>query len=224
MPKDFQKLVQATNKQNSQFNQASKTNKFDMAGLSSAFNKPKINKFGSKDIKAPFKITGLNNKRQSNQTSSFKQKIELLRKNKFFDFVFRVFSKIGLLVFGILFFWTVPLFVFAKTQIQYFVKWLNIRENVIKFAFGFLFVLMIFNLYSLQVLGSTPFSLASNTKTFVKANNIIPAKKGNIYFRDLAQSREDVPLTSNSLRYNAVFNPLILKQNLPTITQNLKLK
>jgi cell division protein FtsI/penicillin-binding protein 2 len=224
MLKNFQNLVQATNKQNSQFNQAKKTNKFDMAASSNVYNKPKISKTSSRNTKQQFKFASSRSKSSDRAESNIWQKIESWRENKVVDFLFGIISKIGLFIFGIFFFWTVPFFVFAKAQTQYFARWLNIRENVIKFAFGFLFVLMIFNLYSLQVLGSTPFSIASNNKVLVKANNIIPAKKGNIYFRDMAQSREDIPLTSNSLRYNAVFNPLVLKQNLPLITQNLKLK
>lgn len=223
MPKDFQKLVQATNKQNSLFNQGKKTNKFDMANTGHVYNKPKINIKTHRSVKNKFKFAK-NNKTSGNSQSSFLGKNEMLKENKFLSYLTNIVAKIVVFIFGIFFFWTVPFFIFGKTQTQYFLKWLNIRENVIKFAFGFMFMLMIFNLYSLQVLGSTPFNLASSKTTFVKANNIIPAKKGNIYFRDLAQSRDDVPLTSNSLKYNAVFNPLVLKQNLPIITQNLRLK
>jgi cell division protein FtsI/penicillin-binding protein 2 len=224
MSKDFQNLVQATNKQNSLFNQAKKSNKFDMAGTHNVYNKAKINKSNNRSKSQQFKFASHKDVNGKEKSGTFLDILEGLRSNLFLGFIIDTLSKIGFFIFGIFFFWTVPFFVFAKTQAQYFTKWLNIRENVIKFAFGFLFVLMIFNLYSLQVLGSAPFSIASNNKVLVRANNIISAKKGNIYFRDLAQSRDDIPLTSNSLRYNAVFNPLVLKQNLPLITQNLKLK
>jgi cell division protein FtsI/penicillin-binding protein 2 len=221
MPKDFQNLVQATNKQNSQYNQTKKSNKFDKAGFSGAFNKPKTS-YKSPNPKAQFRFGGSKNKSENNNSNA--KKLLSWQQNKIVSFVVKVLSRIGTLIFGVFFFWTVPIFVFVQSQIKHFGKWLDVRENLIKFAFGFLFVMMIFNLFSLQVLGSTPFSLAEGKTSFAKSNNIVPAKKGNIYFRDLAQSRDDLPLTSNSLRYNAVFNPLILKQNLPVIAQNLKLK
>jgi cell division protein FtsI/penicillin-binding protein 2 len=224
MLKDFQKLVYATNKQNSLFNKAKKTNKYDMASSPSVYNKPVLAKKNNRNYNPKSKF-GESQKHNTNSLQSiFEEKIVKLKENKFTGMLIGIVSKIALFIFGVFFFWTVPFFVFVQSQMQYFTKWLNIRENVIKLAFTFLFVVMIFNLFSLQVLGSTPFSLASNNKTVARANNIMPAKKGNIYFRDLAQSRDDIPLTTNSLRYNAVFNPSILKQNLPVITQNLKLK
>jgi cell division protein FtsI/penicillin-binding protein 2 len=223
MPKDFQNLVQATNKQNSLFNQAKKSNKFDAAASRSVYNKPKINPNKNRSHKTQFGNKDTNNKKQDGQ-NSFLTGFKKFQQVKVISLIIDLFSKIGLFIFGVFFFWTVPFFVFAKTQIQYFIKWLNMRENILKFTFGMLFVLMIFNLFSLQVLGNTPFSLAASKATFAKSNNIVPAKKGNIYFRDLAQNREDIALTSNSLKYNSVFNPLVLKQNLPIITQNLKLK
>jgi cell division protein FtsI/penicillin-binding protein 2 len=224
MPKDFQKLVQATNKQNSLVNQVKKINRFDMANSGFGYNKPKVHVTKDRKVKTKARFASGRNHRHKQPTKDPFGFSRVFDNNPVLRFTISLFSKIGLFIFGIFFFWTVPFFVFIKAQSEYFLKWLNIRENVIKFVFGFLFVLMIFNLYSLQVLGSTPFSLAASKTAFAKVNNIIPAKKGNIYFRDLAQSREDIPLTSNSLRYNAVFNPLVLKQNLPLITQNLKLK
>ncbi len=222
MLKKFQKLVEETNIQNSLFNLAQKSNKFDSAGSGNYLQKLKKSVKNDK-TRAKFSFTNQASQKNKNEQNVIFQKFGNLRQNKILSFVFKIIANIILFIFSVFFFWTIPAFVFLKTQFQYFWNWLKIRENIIKFTFGFLFFLTIFNLYSLQVLGNTPFG-ASNNKIPSKLNNIILAKKGNIYFKDLAQNKDDVPLTSNSLKYNAVFNPLILKQNLPIITQNLQLK
>jgi cell division protein FtsI/penicillin-binding protein 2 len=216
MAKNYSHLVSETNQYNSQISKAKNSNK--LSSVSVGYNKPTTK---SKD---PY----YKNNTPSNPFKSFlsvaQKTIESLRKNTIMRIILDGLIKVGILIFGIFFFWTVPFFVFMKAQFEYFIKWLGLRENLIRFTFGFLFVVMIVNLFGLQVLGNQPFGVSGENKIFVKAANIIQAKKGNIFFRDLAQSRDDIPLTSNSLKYNAVFNPYVLKQNLPIITQNLGLR
>ena len=140
-------------------------------------------------------------------------------------FLTKAFGSIFAVLFGVLFFWTVPIFKFSEAQAQYLWKWLNIRDNMIRFSFGLLFFVMIFNLFNLQVLGNGP--LGSNTKTNpinTLATTVIPAKKGNIYIKDLAQVRNDIPVTSNTIKYNAVFDPSNLEANIPIIKAKLNLK
>jgi cell division protein FtsI/penicillin-binding protein 2 len=216
MAKNYSHLVEETNQYNSQISKAKKSNR--LTSVSSGYNKPATK---PKDL-------NYKNRQGSSSLQSFfisaKKTIEIFRKNPITRIIIDGIIKLAILIFGIFFFWTVPFFVFIKAQIDYFIKWLSLRENLIKFTFGFLFVVMVVNLFGLQVMGNQPFGVTGENKIFAKAANIIQAKKGNIFFRDLAQSRDDIPLTSNSLRYNAVFNPLVLRQNLPIITQNLGLR
>lgn len=156
-----------------------------------------------------------------NLNSFFVSAYDKLVTNTIFKLVFKVF----LTIFGALFFWTVPIFSFVKAQLEYFWKWLNIRDNMVNFVFGFLFFVMIFNLFSLQVLGNGP--LGSGTKTSqvsAFATTVIPAKKGDIYIKDLAQVRNDIPVTNNTIKYNAVFDPSNLEVNIPIIKSKLNLQ
>jgi cell division protein FtsI/penicillin-binding protein 2 len=225
MPKDYTQLVKATNEQNSLYNQAKKS--LNLGGISAAqsFAKPLTkNKEIRKRNSDPYYK---NNTKGNHVTEVMLGVVEYLEKLKsipFLKFLIEGVFKFAALIFGIFFFWTVPFFVFLKAQAQYFAKWLGIQENTIKFIFGLLFVIMITNLFSLQVLGTGPFGVGNKGRPMSRVTNIIPAKKGNIYFKDLSQSRDDVPLTSNSLRYNAVFDPTNLKLNLAAIKQNLGLQ
>jgi hypothetical protein len=103
-----------------------------------------------------------------------------LAENRFFQYL--------ILVLGAVFFWVIPIFNFAKAQAIYFWKWVNIADNLVRFSFGVLFFVMIFNLFSLQVLGNGPLgSGVKNNKVTATATTVIPAKKGNIYIEQQYQ-------------------------------------
>jgi cell division protein FtsI/penicillin-binding protein 2 len=214
MSKKYTHLVDQTNHQNSQINKVKKSGKIGSGSRNPGYGNKSSAAAGNVSTKNTFQLG----------YELLSTLVEALRNNIFIKFILDISFKIGVAIFGIFFFWTIPFFVYAKAQSKHFIAWLGFRENIIRFTFAFLFVVMILNLFSLQVLGSGPFGVGGSDKLTAKAANIIQAKKGNIYFRDLAQSRDDVPLTSNTLKYNSVFDPSNLRQNLPIITQNLNLR
>jgi cell division protein FtsI/penicillin-binding protein 2 len=142
------------------------------------------------------------NSNKNNKSSSISF-IDILTQNllKFFGFLFLVF-----------FFWLIPLKKVFSKQFNFLRGWFDVRENVIKTGFGFLFFVILFNLANLQVLGNGQFFSPKAAKQINPGvYDLIAAKRGNIYFKDLAQMRDDIPLSSNQIKFNITFDPLTLK-------------
>ena len=116
-----------------------------------------------------------------------------------------------LFVLSVLFFWVIPLQPFLNSKFQIFQKWLSIRQNSIYLVCTILTVVIITNLVNLQVLGNGQFFEANSKTNQPIIYDIIAAKRGNIFMRDLAQNRNDIPLTTNQIRYNITIDPTTLK-------------
>ncbi len=110
-------------------------------------------------------------------------------------------------------FWVLTLpfvWIFGK-QIKWFANWVMIRENTIKFTFGFLFFVMMLNLANLQVISSA-FSDKKNIKNF--AGEPIEAKRGKIFYRDISQGIKNIELATNQTRAEISIDPHQLRQQI----------
>lgn len=125
--------------------------------------------------------------------------------------VFGISATIIRAIFIVLFFWTIPIFILFSKQINSLKKWLSLGENSIKFIGGTLFVIILLNLVNLQILGNSQLFNGNSKSANPTVYDIIPAKRGNIFFKDLSQNRTDLPLTVNQIRYNITFSPSTLK-------------
>jgi cell division protein FtsI/penicillin-binding protein 2 len=154
------------------------------------------------------------NKNKSKQPNVTRNKLENNNPSSFWQYFlvgFESLKPIFQKVSPILFFWLVPLKPFADKLNSLINSWLKKRDNVVYLICGSLVLVMILNLINLQVLGNGQLFTSGGRSNQPLIYEVINAKRGNIYMQDLAQNRNDIPLTANQVRYNITFDPSTLK-------------
>jgi cell division protein FtsI/penicillin-binding protein 2 len=122
------------------------------------------------------------------------------------------------IVIAVLGFLTNPFVWILGSQINWFKKWVMIRENTIRFVFGVLFFAMMLNLVNLQVISSA-FGDKKISKNF--AGEPIEAKRGKIMYRDISQGVKNIELATNQIRAEISIDPLQLYKQIKN-GQNLE--
>lgn len=151
------------------------------------------------------------------KTAGKKSKIDSEQHETIFHILNGLKGLVGIII-AVLSFLMLPLvWIFGK-QINWFKKWVLIRENTIRFVFGILFFAMMLNLVNLQVI-SNAFGDKKISKNF--AGEPIEAKRGKILYRDISQGLKNIELATNQIRAEISIDPLQLSKQIKN-GQNLE--
>ncbi len=176
-----------------------------------------------KNIPNPLNFASGNNSSRSNIARTKLDNNETNSIWKYFLVGFGFFCHVIKMILSVMFFWIKPFKPIVEEKQNALIKWFSNREHSIYFISGFLVVVIILNLLNLQVLGNGQIFTPNSRTNQPLVYEIIGAKRGNILMRDLAQNRNDIPLTANQVRYNITFDPSTLKaqryQNLQQVAE-----